>query len=169
MPTSLLIASTLLCLLLAGAISGFFYAWSVSAMWGLDTADPRHAIEAMQQINVAVPNPFFFASFFGMPVLSALTGLMWWVAGERTVAAWLLGAAAVYLLGAFVPTVAINVPMNEALGARSVPASLNEAATVWRDYSSRWTAWNHVRSISSLLALLLVGAGLLAAGRVSQV
>jgi uncharacterized membrane protein len=168
MPSWLLITCTFLSLLLAGAISGFFYAWSVSVMWGLDAIDPRHAIAAMQQFNIVVPNPLFFASFFGMPVLSVLTGVMWRVAGERTVATWLIAAAVVYLLGAFLPTIAVNVPMNEALGAKSVPVAIDEAAIVWRDYSPRWTAWNHVRTISSLLALLLVGAGLSAAGRVRR-
>ena len=37
-----------------GAISGFFYAWVCSTMWGLDDADPRVAIAAMQAMNASV-------------------------------------------------------------------------------------------------------------------
>ncbi|HPZ49823.1 MAG TPA: hypothetical protein PLA44_08195 [Propionibacteriaceae bacterium] len=36
--------------LFAGAIFGFFYAWVCSTMWGLDEADPRVAIAAMQAL-----------------------------------------------------------------------------------------------------------------------
>jgi uncharacterized membrane protein len=38
-------------------------------------------------------------------------------------------------------------------------------ARVWSGYSSRWTAWNHLRTLSSLLGVLLVGAGLFTWGR----
>lgn len=165
MPMSLALIGTFLSLLLAGAIAGFFYAWSVSVMWGLDAPDPRHAMDAMQQINLAVRNPWFFASFFGMPVTSALTALLWASAGNRTVALWLAAAAIVYLLGAFLPTVLVNVPMNEALGAKQIPANADQAERIWKNYSTRWTTWNHVRTISSLLALLLVGGGLFSAAR----
>ena len=46
-PVSLALSS-LLSLLLCGAIFGFFYAWVCSTMWGLDSADPAVAIAAMQ-------------------------------------------------------------------------------------------------------------------------
>jgi uncharacterized membrane protein len=46
-------------LLLAGAVFGFFYAWVCSTMWGLDQADPRVRIAAMQTMNVLVRNIVF--------------------------------------------------------------------------------------------------------------
>ena len=44
------------------------------------------------------------------------------------------------------------MPLNEALD--TVPAESPDAERRWRDYSTPWTAWNHVR----------VAAGIVAAG-----
>jgi uncharacterized membrane protein len=55
--------------------------------------------------------------------------------------------------------------MNEALGSQEIPTNSDEAAIIWNEYSRRWTSWNHLRTVSSLFALLLVGGGLLSAGR----
>ena len=44
---SLLLGMSLASVLFAGAIFGFFYAWVCSTMWGLDAADPRVAIAAL--------------------------------------------------------------------------------------------------------------------------
>ena len=54
-------------LLFLGAIFGFFYAWVCSTMWGLDAADPRVAISAMQAMNASVRNAVFFPAFFLTP------------------------------------------------------------------------------------------------------
>jgi len=50
--------------------------------------------------------------------------------------------------------------VNDALDTVKVPSTVEGAARVWSDYSSRWTLWNHVRTVSSSVSLLLVGAGL---------
>lgn len=78
-----------------------------------------------------------------------------------------LAAAACYVLGALIPSFAVNIPMNEALDRATVPSALEEAAHVWSDYSSRWTMWNHVRTASSTVSLFLVGAGLFVWGQQS--
>ena len=44
-----------------------------------------------------------------------------------------------------------NVPLNNAL-ASADPASA-EGAALWRRYCAEWTAWNHVRTLTSLAAL----------------
>lgn len=166
---SLAVAATLVALLLSGAIAGFFYAYSCSVMWGLDTSDPKAAIAAMQGINVAVRNAAFFPAFFGMPVAALVAAALWLPLGRRDVALLLALAAAVYLVGAFLTTLAVNVPMNEALGRTAIPADAEAAGALWRNYSARWTLWNHVRTAASLIALLLVGWALYLGGRGSAV
>jgi uncharacterized membrane protein len=162
---SLAVAATLVTLLLSGAIAGFFYAYSCSVMWGLDAGDPKAAIAAMQGINIAVRNAVFFPAFFGMPVAALAAAALWLSQGRRDVALMLALAAAVYLGGAFLTTLAINVPMNEALGRAVIPADAEAADALWRNYSARWTLWNHIRTAASLVALLLVGWALYISGR----
>ncbi|MEO1424904.1 MAG: DUF1772 domain-containing protein [Pseudomonadota bacterium] len=155
-----LTASVLASLLLTGAIFGFFYAWVCSTMWGLDAADPRVAIAAMQAMNASVRNAVFFPAFFLTPAILALTAVL---AHRRSVAATRLfgGAAAVYLCGGLILTMTINVPMNESLATRAVPEDAAVAAALWAEYSDPWQLWNQIRTGFSGAALLLAGLGTL--------
>ncbi|MFN4098543.1 MAG: DUF1772 domain-containing protein [Pararhodobacter sp.] len=154
----------LLSLVLTGAIFGFFYAWTVSTMWGLDAADPRIAIAAMQAMNASVRNAAFAPVFFGTPFVLLFAAAAAMVADRR--AAWLLAVAGVtYLVGGLILTATINVPMNEALGALPVPESIDEAAAIWAGYSPRWQGYNQLRMVVSGVSLLLAGLALWRLGR----
>jgi uncharacterized membrane protein len=155
-------------LLFAGAIAGFFYGYSVSVMRGLDAATPQQAIGAMQGINATIRNAWFAPAFFGTPILAAASGfLLFWLRQRRAATAMTV-AALVYVLGALIPTFAVNVPMNDALAMSPIPADLGEARALWSQYSIRWTGWNHLRTLSSFACLLLVGLALLLSTRGSQ-
>ena len=147
-------------LVLTGAIFGFFYAWVCSTMWGLDAADPRVAIAAMQEMNASVRNAVFFPAFFLTPVALTITSFLAWRVHRRRAAGYFLIAAAVYLVGGLGLTMAINVPMNEDLARTAVPSSLAQARQVWDDYSDRWQIWNTVRTVCSGLSLVLAAIGL---------
>ena len=151
---------SLLSLLFMGAIFGFFYAWICSTLWGLDMIDPRIAIAAMQAMNASVRNIVFFPAFFLTPVVLAITAAACAHVGSRSAAACFALAAVVYVVGAMLPTMFINVPMNEALAATIVPESRSAAAAIWSDYSTKWQFWNQLRTVFSAIALLLVGMGL---------
>ena len=154
-------------LLMTGAIFGFFYAWVVSTMWGLDTLDPRLAIPAMQAMNASVRNAAFAPVFFGTPFVLLLTAGAAWALDRR--AAWLFGVAGVvYLVGGLILTAAVNVPMNEALAALDVPVELPQAAAIWADYSPRWQSFNLIRTLVSGAALAITGLGLWRLGRVRR-
>lgn len=153
--------SAFVSLLLVGAVFGFFYAWICSTMWGLDAADPRVAIRAMQAMNASVRNAVFFPAFFLTPVALALTGILARMQGLQQASLAFLLAAGVYLLGGLVLTMLINVPMNEALGTVDVPEDLAEAEAIWMTYSPRWQMWNIARTIASGAALLMTGWGLM--------
>ncbi|MDE0059518.1 MAG: DUF1772 domain-containing protein [Defluviicoccus sp.] len=165
-PARLLAPLAIAALLFAGAIFGFFYAWVCSTMWGLDAADPEIAIAAMQAMNASVRNPVFAPAFFGTPAVLAAAALVAWTLAERRAASLFGAAAGLYVLGAMVPTVAVNVPLNQALAAVAVPLGDSRAGEVWRSYSQPWQAWNAVRAVAAGVALLLAGWGALGIGRV---
>lgn len=152
----------LVALILSGAIFGFFYAWVCSTMWGLDAADPRVAIEAMQAMNASVRNQAFAPAFFGTPLALALAGAACWVATHRRAAIAFGVAALIYFVGGLLLTVNINVPMNEALARVEVPVNREAAATIWRSYSETWQFWNLTRTVISGVALAFCGWALLA-------
>ena len=164
---SLLRLSAFSGLILCGAIFGFFYAWVCSTMWGLDSADPKLAIAAMQAMNASVRNAVFAPAFFGTPFVLLLTAVLAFRAGRRG-AVWPFAAAGVlYFLGGMLLTMLVNVPMNEALALVEIPADPGAAARIWEDYSPRWQVWNQTRTLVSGVALCLTGVGLMRLGRVA--
>ncbi|MEL7107385.1 MAG: anthrone oxygenase family protein [Pseudomonadota bacterium] len=160
-----LYASALVSLGLSGAIFGFFYAWVCSTMWGLDTLDPRDAIRAMQAMNESVRNVVFMPAFFFTPLALGVTAAAAFVAGAPRAAIAFAAAAVVYLVGGMGLTLAVNVPMNEALEKTPVPETIEAAAVIWADYAPRWQVFNILRTALSGVALMLTGAGLLLLGR----
>lgn len=159
--TTLAVVSILFC----GAIFGFFYAWVCSTMWGLDSADPRVAIAAMQAMNGSVRNAVFFPAFFLTPVVLAVTAAMFFLRGCKAPAGWFVAAALVYLVFGLFLTMSVNVPMNEALAVVAVPGDIEAARTIWQDYSGRWQFWNQVRTAASGLSLTLAAMGGVQGGR----
>ena len=157
----------LLALIFNGAMFGFFFAWTCSTMWGLDAADPNVAIAAMQAMNASVRNWVFAPAFFGTPVLLALASLVAWRNGKPQAAICLAVSCLTYVLGAMVPTMTVNVPMNEALAAVETPLDLAGAQETWRNYSGPWQFWNTVRTVLAGLALAVTGIGLTRTGTTS--
>lgn len=147
--------ATLFSLLLSAAIFGFFYAWVCSTMWGLDQADPRVAIEAMQAMNASVRNIVFAPAFFGTWAALFATAALFYAAQAKKTAGLFAAAGATYFIGAFLLTMTVNVPMNEALARVDVPGDIDAAGAIWREYSGTWQVWNITRTVVSGIAFLL--------------
>lgn len=154
------ISIALLAIQFFGLIAGFFFAYSVDVMPALDTLSPVAAIDAMQAVNTMVRNPVFFLVFFGTPVIGALAAVMLYRSGQGLSALLMVIASIIYTLAAFLPTAAINVPMNEALGMLALNDPSLNYKQIWTDYSPRWTFWNTSRTLASLVALLFASLSL---------
>jgi uncharacterized membrane protein len=153
--TQICYALIVLGLLAAALIAGFFYAYSVSVMPGLGATDPLAATLAMRGINAVIRTPLFAFSFFGALAFPFPAALL---ARRRAVAILAIGGGLVYEVGGVAVTFTVNVPLNEALAAASPTAA--SPADLWRQYAAPWTAWNHVRTLASIIAFALVTAAL---------
>ncbi|MBY8916826.1 DUF1772 domain-containing protein [Nitratireductor sp. L1-7-SE] len=151
MTDGLVLALALLAALGAGVMAGFFFTFSNTVMQALARIPVPAGIQAMQEINVTVLNPVFFAAFFGTGLLGILLGVLALLGLVPSGGIWLVAGGLFYVVGTFLVTVVFNVPMNEAL-AKVDPAS-TQGADLWREYLSRWGMWNHVRTLASLAAL----------------
>jgi uncharacterized membrane protein len=120
----------------SGLIAGLFFAFSSFMMTALSRIPNEQGINAMQSINVT------------SIVLTVLSILRWGEPGS----VYLLAAALLYLTG-FIVTMAFNVPLNDALAA--VEPVSSAGSEVWNAYLSKWTAWNHVRTVTSIGAMIL--------------
>ena len=145
-----LLVLTLLAALGSGLIAGVFFAFSAFVMTALDRLPPAQGIAAMQSINVAVINPWFFAAFFGTAAACAVLAIAALFRWGEPGSFWLLAGSLLYLAGSLLVTMLLNVPLNDALAAAE-PGNA-EAAGLWTRYLVEWTAWNHVRTAASLAA-----------------
>ncbi len=130
-----------------GLLAGLFYGYACSVMPGLGRADDRTLVDAMQQINKAIENPAFFATFLGAPVLVVWALVIERRSGSREVLRW-IAAALVLCAIAFVVTFAFNIPLNNELEHAGDPARIADLARVRDDFAGPWVAWNIVRTLA---------------------
>jgi uncharacterized membrane protein len=140
-----------------GLMAGLFFAFSTSVMPGLRRLPPVEGAAAMQQMNRSILNPLFYVVFLGTALVCLLLAVGAPFSG-RAGTAWIVIGALLYLVGSIGLTMVVNVPMNNRLDAAD-PASA-EGAAIWTDYLSRWTAWNHVRSLACAAATAALTVGL---------
>ena len=134
----------------AGLVAGILFAFSTFVMTALSRLLPEQGIAAMQSINVAVLNPWFFAVFFGTALGSialAPFGILNWGAPGST---YLVSGGVLYSIGCILVTIVFNVPLNHGLAAAEPGGK--EGAEMWTRYLSTWTTWNHLRTVASLAA-----------------
>jgi len=142
-------------LLGSGLIAGVFFAFSAFVMKAFARLSPADGIAAMQSINITVLNRWFLGVFLGTAVVCVLllvwSFLLWNQAGSL----YLITGSAFYLIGSLMVTGLFNVPKNEALA--KVNSSTVDSEQLWHNYVSKWTNWNHIRTVASLLAAACFG------------
>ncbi len=138
-------------------IAGIFYAFSTFIMQALGRVPVPEGIRAMQTINTAIINPFFLGIFMGTALLLLVIAVAAAMNLGQPGAVLFLAGAALYVLGCFAVTMALNVPLNNALAAAD-PASA-EGAAVWARYLRDWVFWNHVRTAAALAGAVLLVLG----------
>jgi uncharacterized membrane protein len=148
------------CIVGCGVIGGLFFAFSTFIMTALERVGQVHGILAMNSINVVILRSVFMPVFLGTTLASLALGVMALFQWAQPGSAAMLGGALIYVLGMFVCTMILNVPLNNALAAVT-PAGA-EAIGVWARYLKEWTLWNHVRTFCSIAAVILFLVALLA-------
>jgi len=147
-----------------GMAAGLFYTFTVSVMPGLGQTDGRTFVGAMQQINVAILNPWFFLSFLGAPVLTIVAAALHVRTGGRTVLLWIAAAFVLYAV-VFVITIGINIPLNDALVAAGPPDQIADLAQVRDRFETSWVRWNIARAVASTAAFSCLTWALVLYGR----
>ncbi|MFJ6565839.1 DUF1772 domain-containing protein [Streptomyces sp. NPDC091292] len=134
-----------------GLIAGSFYVFACAVMPALARSGDRTYVEVMRNTNEVIQNPVFFLSFLGALVL---TGIAAWQLRTRWVYAALLAYAAAFLI-----TVAVNVPLNDALARPGDPTVLRE------NFEAPWVAWNITRALLCTAATGFLARALVVWGR----
>jgi len=162
---NLRLATLLAATLVTGLVAGVFALYAHTIMPGLGETDDRTFVGAFQAIDRAIINPLFMLTFLGALVLTGAAGLLHLRGDDRAVLPWVGVAFALYLV-TFVITMAVNVPLNDALKAAGDPDRIADLAAVRADFhEARWIAWNVVRAVFSTVAFGCLAWALVVAGR----
>lgn len=160
-----LLPLTVLAALGSGLMAGLFFTFSNTIMKALSRMPPEQGMAAMQHINLVILNPVFLGVFIG----TALLGLGLAVRGVLAFGApgslWLIVGALAYVVGTFIVTRVFNVPMNDALARSEATAAV--AAVQWPAYVEPWLRWNHVRTVTCIVAALAFTVASIQMGRSS--
>jgi uncharacterized membrane protein len=143
----------------SGMMAGLFCAFSNFVMRALSRLPPTRAISAMQSINEVIVRPAFLIVFLGTGVACALAFGLGWQHLSKDTLAYVTAGGAVYALGSIAVTIAFNVPLNNRLAA--VDPESKEGVKMWQVYLTKWTRWNHVRSIATVVSTVLLLLALL--------
>ena len=154
-----LILATFLCSLVAG----FLFAFALVVMPGIRSLNDREFIRAFQVMDRVIQNnqPIFVLVWVGSVVAlvtSAVLGIGQLDGAGRQL---IVLAALAYLFGVQLPTVTINIPLNNKLQTLDVDA-MNDTTkkAARRDFEPRWNLWNSIRaafaSLASALLIILI-------------
>jgi len=148
LPGVVLVAATVL----VGLVAGVCGLYSHTIMPGLRRTDDRTFVGAFQSIDKAIINPWFMTAFFGGLVLTGAAAVLLIRSGSREVLPWIVAAFVLYLI-VVVITMAVNVPLNDALRAAGAPDRIRDLAEVRRNFNeAKWSAWNLARTLLSTAA-----------------
>jgi uncharacterized membrane protein len=154
---TVLIAATFLCSLVAG----FVFAFAVVVMPGIRNLKDGDFIRAFQVIDRIIQDnqPIFMLVWVGSTVtlvVSAGFGVAELTGGDRLL---LIVATSLYLFLVQLPTVVVNIPLNNELQKIDVEMlSEHEHQVVRAAFETRWNRWNVIRTLFACLvsALLMI-------------
>lgn len=147
--------SALLCSLVAGVVLTF----AIVVMPGIKALGDLDYLKSFKAIDRVIQNnqPIFMLVWLGSAiVLLASTVLgIWRLEGLDRIL--LIGACAIYILGVQLPTVTINIPLNNDLQARDLGAMPESELQATTDhFDSRWLRWNTIRTVIATVTTLLL-------------
>lgn len=151
----LLIAATFLCSLVAG----FLFAFAVVVFPGITQLNDKEFIRSFQLMDGVIQNsqPLFIIVWVGSVLAIIALGVLgiWQLDGlERYLIAL---AVLLYLFGVQLPTITINVPLNNRIQSFDVDEMSNQDLTKERQhFEPRWTSWNSIRTVIACLTSLLL-------------
>lgn len=147
--------SALLCSLVAGLVLTF----AIVVMPGINALGDRDYLRSFKAMDRVIQNnqPIFMLVWLGsVMVLLATTALgIWRLEGLDRIL--LVVACAIFIFGVQVPTVMINIPLNNHLQSQDLNAMPeSELLATTEIFDSRWLRWNTIRTAFATLTTLLL-------------
>ena len=151
-----LILSTLLCSLVAG----FVLLFTIVVMPGIGSLSNRDFLRAFQVVDKVIQDnqPVFLFVWLGSAAVLVVTAVIGFWQLDAAPQALTIVATVLDLLGVQVPTIVVNIPLNNRVQSLNLDTLEEESlATERQVFEARWNRWNVIRTVVSCLvsALLL--------------
>lgn len=145
---------------LSALVAGLLFVFAIVVMPGIKRLPDREFIRAFQVMDGVIQNnqPLFVLVWMGS-VVTLLAAAVIGLGQLDGVGRLLIVAATVaYIFGVQLPTLAINVPLNNKLQALDVAAASDTEQKMARSaFEPRWNRWNAIRTtLASLSSVLLM-------------
>jgi uncharacterized membrane protein len=145
---------------LSSLVAGLLFTFAIVVMPGIKRLNDREFIRAFQVMDSVIQNnqPLFVLVWVGSAlalIASAIIGIGQMDGVGRLL---IIVATLAYILGVQLPTITINIPLNDKLQTLNLDA-MNETAqkTARQAFEPRWNRWNAFRTtIAGLASILLI-------------
>ena len=156
------VASLLAATGLTGLVAGVYAIYANAFMPGLAKTDDRTFVGAFQAVDRAIVNPLFLGvGFFGALIFRLLAGVL---SLKEKALPWIAVAFVMYLISMIV-TIAVNVPLNDAMKAAGDPGTIDVAAVRAAFDESKWRTFNLIRTVLAVVSFGLLGWALYLTGK----
>jgi uncharacterized membrane protein len=156
------VASLILATMTTGLVAGVYAIYANAFMPGLAKTDDKTFVSAFQAVDRAIVNPLFLGlGFIGALLFTLLAGVF---SLKEKALPWIAVAFVLYL-ATIILTMAVNVPMNDALKAAGDPASIDVAAARAAFDEAKWRTFNLVRTVLALVSFGILGWALYLTGK----
>ena len=133
-----------------GLMAGVYFIYAVAIMPGLRRLDDDRFVAAFQATDRAIINPVFLVAFVAPMALCGIAAFT-----EQDVPGYRWLVAALALNASIVAiTMAVNVPLNDALKARGDVAGPDATSARQAFHEGRWVACNWLRTVANFWALV---------------
>ncbi len=149
------LVSALFCSLVAGLVLTF----AIVVMPGIRTLGDLGFLKSFKAMDRVIQDnqPIFMVVWLGSAVvLLATTALGFWQL-EGLDRILLIVTCVIYIFGVHVPTVTINIPLNNHLQSQDLD-TMTESAIVetTAQFEARWLRWNTIRTVVAILSTVLL-------------
>lgn len=149
--------SALLCSLVAGLV----FTFAIVVMPGIQSLGDLAFLKSFKAMDRIIQNnhPIFMLVWLGSAVVLLVSTIMgiWQLEGLDRIL--LIVACAIYLFGVQLPTVTINIPLNNQLQSQDLDTMTEpELLEATARFESPWLIWNAIRTVFAILStgLLLI-------------
>jgi len=156
------VASLMAATMTTGLVAGVYGIYANAFMPGLAKTDDKTFVGAFQAVDRAIVNPLFLGlGFVGALLFTVLASLL---SFKEKALPWIAVAFVLYLISMIV-TIAVNVPLNDAMKAAGDPNTIDVAAVRAAFDESTWRTFNPIRTILVTVSFGFLGWALYLTGR----